>query len=205
MAPPLDLWVRSRPQSAARRGAIIAAVVLVVIAAWNVSSQDLVVVALAAAPAGAIGLLLARNRTGYYPMGDEDRSFVGGWDAFKHEVDRSRRHERPLALATARLPGEGVTGDDISETIARVRTQIRSIDVLWRDGSGLWVLMPESNRESATAAIGRIRDAAPATMRAVWRLVVFPEDALTVGDLIAKLERTAPVDLPSRPAAPPAS
>ena len=210
MAPHLDSWSRSTSRFTVRRVLIIGAIVLFVVlvaaillVGWNVSSRNLVLVALATAPAGAIGLLLARDGAGWRVTG-EGGSVPSGWEAFKREVDRSRRHERPLALAAASLPDRDTTGDGMAETIAQARSQLRSIDVMWCDGSGLWLLMPESNRDGGTSAIRRIMDATPATRGAVWRLVVFPDDAITVGALIAELGRTVPIDLALRPTSPPA-
>lgn len=210
MVPHLDSWARSTSRSTVRRGLIVGAIVLfvvlvvcIVLVVWNVSIRDLGLVALVTAPAGAIGLLLARDRVGWR-VASEGGSLASGWEAFKLEIDRSRRHERPLALAATALPDQGTTGDSMAATIARARSQLRSIDVLWCDGSGLWVLMPESNRDGGTTAIRRIADATPAAGGAVWRLVVFPDDAITAGALIAELGRTVPLDLESRPTSSPA-
>lgn len=202
MAPRVEFLARSSSRSTLRRGVIIAALLSVVLlVVWQVSSQNLMLVVLATAPAGAIGILLGRDRLGWR-LPDDAAALVSGWDAFNREIDRSRRHERPLALAAASLPKEDVTGHALAETIARARSQMRSIDLVWCHGSRLWVLMPESNRDGGTAAIRRIADAAPATRYAVWRLAVFPDDALTVGELIPALDRSARVDLGMRPIAP---
>ena len=181
---------------------VIAALVLIVaLVVWNVSSQNLGLVALATAPAGALGLLLARDPIGWRVAG-EGGSLATGWDLLEREIDRSRRHERPLALATASFPDQDISGEGVAETIARAGSQLRSIDVLWFDGPGLWLLMPESNRDGGTTAIRRINHATPATRGAVWRLVVFPDDAITVRSLMSELARADPVDLLSRPTAP---
>lgn len=202
MATPFDLWAPSAVRRPARRGLIIAGLLLAaMVVIWQLSSQNLGVVAVATAPVGAIGLLLARDR-GQLPEAARGGSVVGDWEAFKREIDRSRRHERPVALAAASFPGLGITGSLLAETVAQARGKMRSIDLLWHDGSGLWLLMPESHREAATTAIGRITEAAPATRPAVWRLVVFPEDALTVGALIKQIDRTPPLDLEGQRSAP---
>ncbi|MFN2418756.1 MAG: hypothetical protein ABR593_07515 [Candidatus Limnocylindria bacterium] len=202
MATPFDVWAPSPVRRPARRALIIAGLLLVpVVVIWQLSSQNLGVVAVATAPVGAIGLLLTRDR-GEWPMAAQGGSMVGDWEAFKREIDRSRRHERPLTLAAASFPGTAIRGGLLAETVAQARRQMRSIDLLWYDGSGLWLLMPESHREGATTAIRRITEAAPAARTAVWRLVVFPEDALTVGALIKQLDRTPPVDLEGQRSAP---
>lgn len=202
MAPRADIWARSTSRWSVRRGMVIAALVLIVaLVVWNVSSQNLGLVALATAPAGALGLLLARDPIGWRVAG-EGGSLATGWDSLEREIDRSRRHERPLALATASFPDQDISGEGMAETIARAGSQLRSIDVLWFDGPGLWLLMPESNRDGGTTAIRRINHATPATRGAGWRLVVFPDDAITVRSLMTELARADPVDLVSRPTAP---
>lgn len=199
MATSVHSWAPSTSRRAARRGLITAASLLVVVlVVWLLSGQSLAAVAVAIGPVGAIGLLLVRER-GTLPAAPAGRSVLEDWEAFKREIDRSRRHERSLALAVASLPDTTLTGGLLADTIAQARSQIRSIDLLWYDGSEFWLLMPEAHREGATTAIRRIANAAPATSSAVWRLVIFPDDALTVGTLISELGRTAPVEVGARP------
>ena len=62
--------------------------------------------------------------------------------------------------------------------------------------------MPESGRDGGKTALRRIMTAAPETV-AIWKLVVFPDDAMTFGALIAELDETIPVDLESPPLATP--
>jgi hypothetical protein len=198
MALPLEPWSSSTFRTGVNRRLIIAAVLLAaVLVAWQLSSQNLVVVAAATAPVGTIGLLLARDRAARPPAA-LGGSLALSREAFRRELDRSRRHERPLALAAAWLGDGAVTGDALAETIALARGQMRSIDLLWYDGSRIWLLMPESRREGATTCIRRINGVATAARSAVWRLVVFPDDAMTAGALIAELHRTAPLDLEGR-------
>ena len=200
MASPVDLWEQSSSQSTVRRGVIVAGALLVLsVVAWQLS-QNLLLVALVTAAAGAIGLVLVRARDDRLSAGHRASS-VTGWDALQREIDRSRRHERSLALASVSLPdAEPVgNGDEMMATIGRVRSELRSIDVLWTDGSRLWVLMPESGREGGTTALRRIMGAAPETRGDYWKLVVFPDDAMTLGALIAVLDEPVPVE----PVAPP--
>ena len=204
MATPVDLWGQSTSQSTVRRGVIVAGALLVLsVAAWQLSQNPLLVAVVTAA-AGAIGLVLARARDGRLMTGHR-ASPVTGWDALQREIDRSRRHERSLALASISLPDAEPEGnaDDMMATIGRVRSQLRSIDVLWTDGSRLWVLMPESGREGGTTALRRIMGAAPETRGDHWKLVVFPDDAMTFGALIAELDAPVPVEPVSPPLANP--
>lgn len=184
-------------RSPMRRALVISgAVLIVIVVVWQLSGRDVAVAAAAAAPIAVMGLLLARDRVKVPLAVDHDHpSRAGEWEAFKREIDRSRRHERPLALAAASLPDDARASGLLAETVVLARGRMRSIDLLWYDGSGLWLLMPESRREGALRCIGRVTEAAPLTKSAAWRLVVFPDDAPTVGALIAKLQETQPLDL----------
>ena len=183
-----------------RRSLVVVASLLVsVLFVWQLSSANLAVVAVAIAPVGAMSLLLVRERGTLPAAASGAGSVLDDWEAFRREIDRSRRHERPVALAVASFPDHRLGGPLLADTITLARSQMRSIDLLLYDGSALWLLMPESHRDGAVTAIRRITDTAQATRDAVWRLVIFPDDALTVGSLMAELDRTAPLALAVRP------
>ena len=111
------------------------------------------------------------------------------WDAFRRELDRARRFERPFVLL--RIPGVDVPPDGTAKTFAGLGAlplMVRSIDhVLPIDGS-LYVVLPEATRASAEQMIARLRIAIPGDP-ALDRVeaVEFPGDGLTTGALVANL------------------
>jgi hypothetical protein len=110
-----------------------------------------------------------------------------GWSEFRREIDRSRRYEHPLAML-----GLPVTPDlNPDATWQQLTASVRTIDVVWTDGSWFYVVMPETTRERAVVALQRIRSQVPA-LRDEWRMAVFPDDALTAEALLQSLARSAP-------------
>lgn len=97
--------------------------------------------------------------------------------ALDRELERSRRHDHPLALVRlAALAGEPET------LLACVRAMTRGLDSVWLDGDGIVVLLPESDRDAADALLVRLRAALPGTIGAA-RIACFPADGLTAGAL----------------------
>jgi hypothetical protein len=145
---------------------------------------------------GVIGLMLVGLVTAFYggrmssrsqrPAGASHRS----WDAFRRELDRARRFERPFVLM--RFPGIDVASADgsipASGSLGALPLMVRSIDhVLPIDGS-VYVVLPETGLESAQQLIGRLRIAIPGDP-AVDRVeaVEFPAGGVTTGALVANL------------------
>jgi hypothetical protein len=116
------------------------------------------------------------------------------WDAFRRELDRSRRFERRFALL--RMPhvesasadsdqGDPATGDGLLGTI---RLVVRSIDEAWLADGSLYLLLPEASRASASHLVNRLRSILPdpAALNRI-ELAEFPEDGLTMGAVLAGL------------------
>ena len=181
------------PRALARRAVGVTLLVTAIALVLLLGDQNFVVAAAVSAPAGGLGLVLVGARGRTRPVAPHV-SLVGDWDAFRREIDRSRRYERPLALATASLPAAIADSESVVDLMARAKTRLRSVDILWHHGSRLWILMPESTRDGGIAAIKRITEVSPSALDARWRLVMFPDDALTTGALIAQLRRSAPLD-----------
>lgn len=145
---------------------------------------------------GVIGLMLAGLVTAFYggrmsgrserPAGASHRS----WDAFRRELDRARRFERPFVLL--RFPGVDVASADgwtpAPGGLGALPLMVRSIDhVLPIDGS-VYVVLPETSLKSAQQLIGRLRIAIPGDP-ALDRVeaVEFPAGGVTTGALVANL------------------
>jgi len=112
---------------------------------------------------------------------------VIGWERFDLELERSRRHERPLALLRIAVPSQ-TQGRRRSVGAADVRDSVRVLDAVWSDRDHVFVLMPETDRAVLGRAIGRILARLPSIDLDAMRVALYPEDGLTSGALIARLE-----------------
>jgi len=168
-----------------------AGVALAAIGGWSLASVDGIPAMAVAAGALLAGLALvtfalqsaAAPRAGTATL----LTALGG------ELDRARRHRRHLALARLE-PAAGV--ELLEPVLETIRTSIRGADQAWPDGSGVVVLMPDTDRAGAEATLERAQH----LLRDVHRggIVVFPEDGLTTGALLARLDsdRMPPVSMP---------
>lgn len=109
-----------------------------------------------------------------------------GWAQFAREMDRSRRHERPLAVSTFVV--------DLSrpaflrgEALLAVASVVRTLDVVWADGPHIFLAMPETGRDAAVRALMRVARIVTPHAANDWRLAIFPDDALTADGLIEHL------------------
>jgi hypothetical protein len=120
------------------------------------------------------------------------------WEAFLRELDRSRRFERSFVLLRAPIPSVSSGGNRAAEQ-ARLRALlsivVRSIDHVWFDDQGVFVLLAESTRASAMAAVVRLSAAVPQVIALdSVEMAEFPDDGLTTGALLANLRPIAADD-----------
>ncbi|MEA2651366.1 MAG: hypothetical protein QOI85_1087 [Chloroflexota bacterium] len=124
------------------------------------------------------------------------------WDALRRELDRSRRFERRFVLM--RIPASDAL-DPNGRTAVRkgvlgvLPVVLRSIDQAWTIDGNVMAVLPESNSDSATALIARLRSTLPdpSALDGV-QIAEFPEDGVTIGALVANL-RTPPAPGESAP------
>ena len=118
------------------------------------------------------------------------------WAAFLRELDRARRFERSFVLLRAPLrapSGDGGTVTEEARTRALLSIVVRSIDHVWFDDRSVFVLLSESTRATATAAVARLGAAVPQIIALdAVEMAEFPEDGLTTGALLANLRPIAP-------------
>lgn len=96
----------------------------------------------------------------------------------RRELHRCRRYRRTLAVLG--MPLLSVERQEV------LGSSLRVLDTAWSDGSQLYVLLPESGREGADAMVARLGEGEdPVLDVAVTRIAVFPDDAMTLGALIA--------------------
>jgi hypothetical protein len=118
------------------------------------------------------------------------------------ELERSRRHERPLAIVRLRfVAGEpvGAAGKYLAMAIA---STLRTIDEVLCEGDSIYLVLSETGAAEARACIRRLSDLHQGVFaEADTRLAVFPDDGVTLAALTAKLggaERMVdPADLPT--------
>ena len=122
----------------------------------------------------------------------------------KIELTRSRRYHRPLSLVLIELESEdekmtremlkNIQYDLLSRfSSARVGQiiddRIRQTDLVLRDHAGRFVILcPETDLESAYALVRRISQAIQerTSLKVVWGVAAFPDEALTFDDLLLK-------------------
>lgn len=159
------------------------------------------------APLGAIaaGSLFVAILATLEPGADRDRSSAGeaeaGWEAFRLELNRARRFERPLSLI--RIPlrrdaGVSPDGDVSADAVARLRGFLRGIDTTWQAEGDVYVVLPEATRRMAEALVARMTVGVPDLVaRNGVGLASFPDDGLTAGALVAAAHRAHLVELPA--------
>lgn len=128
---------------------------------------------------------LARKRIGTVP-----------YDEVRREMDRARRHERPLAIARLEFSKDGggfSSARQMLDELNKVgaRPLWRSTDRFWRDGRNLFLLLPETRAASALAMVERALRARSETVVDA-RVASFPENGVTVGALFQTLGSSPP-------------
>jgi hypothetical protein len=113
-----------------------------------------------------------------------DRALAGTPDVLWRELDRSRRHAHPLAVV--RLAG---APDDIDALVAATGHG-RETDGWWVQRRALFLVLPETDRDGANAAVTRLLTAADRSL-AFATVAVFPEDGVTAGALLDAIEADA--------------
>ncbi|HZP57647.1 MAG TPA: hypothetical protein VFC53_08830 [Dehalococcoidia bacterium] len=118
------------------------------------------------------------------------------------ELKRAARHERPLSvmvLVPTPTLGEAPSPESVLRAAHAAQSAARSTDLIgWLPGNGILVVMPETDKDGAAAAVNRWRDAMyTSTMRlgAVrWRVATsvnaweYQTAAALLDDVLARLE-----------------
>ena len=113
-----------------------------------------------------------------------------GFSDLTDELERSRRHERPMGLVRiARQSGQqrqGLAPLDPS----LVAGTARCVDRVWADRRYVYLLLPECGRDAVRGAVARVasrlRDELPP---GAIRAAIYPEDGLTLGALLQRLDQ----------------
>jgi hypothetical protein len=87
--------------------------------------------------------------------------------------------------------------EDLLVLPALVANSVRTIDFVWEDGANLYVLMPETPREPALAAIRRVTSRLAALGSREVHVAMFPDDASTAGALLDVLRGDGESSVPA--------
>ena len=118
-----------------------------------------------------------------------------GWEAFRLELNRARRFERPLALIRIPLRQDAAVS---SNPVGKLRGFLRGIDRTWQAEGDVYVALPETTRRMAEALVARMAASVPELVeRQEVGLASFPDDGLTAGALVAAAHRVRLVELPA--------
>jgi hypothetical protein len=101
------------------------------------------------------------------------------WRLVRWELNRARRHSRPLTLARIPLADPPATQSKRLE-IEGALPPLRATDVTWLHRDQLMLLLPEADRARAQRCVDRVVEALAEHASGDARLVAFPEDALTL-------------------------
>lgn len=113
-----------------------------------------------------------------------------GFSELTDELERSRRHERPLGLVRiARQPRQERQRLAPLDP-ALVAGTARCVDRVWADRRYVYLLLPECGRDAVRGAVSRVakrlRDELPP---GAIRAAIYPEDGLTLGALLQRLDQ----------------
>ena len=132
-----------------------------------------------------LGAVVATRRAPTEYAGDD----LHGWNELARELDRSRRFGRTFSLIRIPRPG-GATESIIRAHLERISRSLRSIDHAWMSDSGLYVLLPETDRMAANTLGSRLLRATPELLTGNLAIVSFPDDGITSGALLSALDES---------------
>ena len=118
----------------------------------------------------------------------------------QRRLAQSWRRDRPKPPSSApvhdRVHAIDPEAEDLLALPALVANGIRTIDFVWEDGANLYVLMPETPREPAIAAIARVTSRLVVLRSREVRVAMFPDDASTAGALLDVLRGDGQTSVP---------
>jgi hypothetical protein len=131
-----------------------------------------------------LGAAVATRRAPNEYVGDD----AHGWQQLSRELDRSRRFDRTFSLIRVGLEGAEGGDEGLRTRIESLARSMRSIDSTWKSGTGLYLLLPETDRQAAATLGMRIRRVSPTLLPDSVSIVSFPDDGITSGALLEALD-----------------
>jgi hypothetical protein len=125
------------------------------------------------------GCVVVASRRRPEPQG-RGRTAEGAWQHVARELERSRRHGRPMALA--RIPMDAGHLESSTPAVEdRLTPALRATDHLWSQDGDVLVLLAEATSAQAQDALQRVVALLPDRATAApLRIASFPEDGLTL-------------------------
>lgn len=110
---------------------------------------------------------------------------VTPWERVRREIERSRRHNSSLVVA--RLPLQSAPTGAVRHAADHAEMLLRGNDAVWVEDGSLFLLLADTDRESAHNGIDRVVDELEDMPTAEPVVASFPEDVLTLGGLMDQL------------------
>ncbi len=137
---------------------------------------------LLALPLLAAGLLLVKHSLRRRPAparGGRRRAFEAVLDI---ELERARRHERPLTLVRLSAARRGTAAEELQSLT------VRRTDTVHEVGSVAYLIAPETDAAEARILSGRLAATLDDPLGLVTATATFPDDGVSSGALLAKLD-----------------
>jgi hypothetical protein len=124
-------------------------------------------------------------------------------EAFFRELERSRRYSRGFSILRINVAREAMASPRArawarrdGAVARRLRSAVRSVDVVLERHGTAYILLPEGARDHAEGVVRRIqqRQVVPVSEDSV-RVAVFPEDGVTIPALLRVLQASPAVQL----------
>ena len=132
----------------------------------------------------------------------------GPWEELRRELHRSLRYGHHFVLIRVPSPdgserSAGRRWPPPRQSLPALASLLRTVDRIWSDPDGTYVLLPECDRSMGQALLARIRQRSPRLLpdQGVG-LASFPEDGLTAGELLGALDASATAGVPAPAARP---
>lgn len=111
--------------------------------------------------------------------------------ALDNELERARRHERPLTLVRVG-PEDGLRGVPGAGTTPLTNVPVRRTDHVFDLGGSSYIIAPETDAVAAKGLVQRFASTGPRDPADQLRAACFPLDGVTSGALLARLHDETP-------------
>jgi hypothetical protein len=132
-------------------------------------------------------------------VGDSLDPASEAWASLVQELQRHRRHDRPLTVCRVDLDAIA-TGDRTPDLIAAAMVpRLRAGERVFAERRDLYLILPETEREQAALVLRRLSvETGVGDLAASFHAATFPDDALTASALARALTREPVATMESR-------
>lgn len=112
------------------------------------------------------------------------------WVALGRELQRHRRHERPLSVCRVELDDAALRIRDAEAIAAALRPRLRAGEHVFVESGDLYLILPETKRVDAPYVLARLGlETGVGDLTRGFSVATFPDDALTAGALARLVAR----------------